>query len=256
MKHIDLFINYIKRFFSGKLILILFSFIVIVAVQFMSHIVLTGGYKDIGLEFSAADFVLSSFDRLGFYFNMIMIPFLLIFIGIRRDFYINDLIRCRSKSTLFKYQFFTICIVQTVFAAAELFISVILGRIQYKSLINFDEAGSYFVFENNGAHSNISFFRLCLLVFLFAVLVSVLINSVLLLLNWAVANGSLALVAMIALFAFDVFGKIGAYRIFGISYEQLVDYNWYMLLLALAGIAVIFAAGMLLSSRKDFLNVK
>ena len=100
------------------------------------------------------------------------------------------------------------------------------------------------------------FFRLCLLVFLFAVLVSVLINSVLLLLNWAVANGSLALVAMIALFAFDVFGKIGAYRIFGISYEQLVDYNWYMLLLALAGIAVIFAAGMLLSSRKDFLNVK
>lgn len=249
-------VRYVKDFFVDKKFLILIFFIMDIIITYVFFLKVINSYHALDIKFSLADFILISVNPFLFYFNMIILPCVIMSIKIKNDFKFNSLIRHGNCIGLYVKQFFLICVIQPIIVLFQLIVTSFIGSCLSKSLINFNIRGSYFRFINQGHGTNISFVSVCVLTLLFCLLSSLAINTLCLLVTWFSNNTSLTLLFIVFISIMDIFTGSGICGWFGISHSQLLTYNLFTIMFILVLLFLFFIIGEFISLRKEFMSEK
>ncbi len=256
MIRFNLLKNYgVNCFKNGKFFLILY-FVISSITAFIFFYKIVSSYSDLGIDFSLADFVLILANPFLFYINSILFPSMVVFIKIKNDFQVNNLIRYGNCVQLYVNHYFMMFVVQFIVTLLQFIVSLSIGSFGSKCLINFGIRGSYFKFINQGHGTDISFTSICLITLFFCFCAALGINTFFLIVFWLKNNIGLTYFFIMFISIVDIITGLGICGGLGVSHNQLLAHNPFKAIIILVLPFSNFFIGAFISSKKDFLNEK
>lgn len=248
--------KFLLMFFKSNLLIVIGLITIVPLISFICMYIDTQQFFSISLKISRTDYYIWTNNGIVFYSNLVLIPCFLLSFIIQKDFSVNYAIRFKYKKSIWIKQSYYSLIFSFFFVIYQFTISSILGSIFSTTLINFKEKQSVFWFINQGKTSNISFSEVLIYTIFFSFFTCILFNIFHLIIKWFFRFDFITFVSFIILGICDIYGGIGICSLWGINYNNLLEFQPILSFVPILCSCILWVLGFILSGRKDLLHAK